>query len=107
MRGSEGVRDEREAGREGVGVDWMTGVEVMVVPAWDVTATGSAQLRDVGIVLFSVISAHFTSSILNITLIRHGPRPRYTSSPIESGSKRSLLGINSSSPSMLQVYSPA
>ena len=68
MRGSEDVRDGREEGREDLGVDWMTGVEVMVVPAWDVAATGSAQLRDIGIVLFSVISAHFTSSVLNISL---------------------------------------
>ena len=42
------------------------GVGLVVVPAWDVAATGSAQLSDIGIVLFSVISAHFTSSILNI-----------------------------------------
>ena len=97
----------RAARREGVGVDWMTGVEVMVVLAWDVAATGSAQLRDIGIVLFSVISAHFTSSVLNTILFGHTPRPISTSTSVESGNVKSLLGINSSSPSILQVYSPA
>ena len=94
-------------GREGIGVDWTTGVEVMVVATWDVAATGSAQLRDNGIAVFSVISAHFTSSILKMVPSEQVPNSRSTSREGESGNVKRLLGINSSSPSILQVYLPA
>ena len=71
---------------------------------------GASQLRDSGIVLFSVISAHFSqvgvAKPRTSPLLGHGPSDRSTSRYSESGNMKMSLGIYSSSPSMLHVYSP-
>ena len=67
-------------------------------------------MRDMGTGLSSVMTAHFSSA--GTALVKtfpsgHGPRLRSTSSSFVSLSTNWSLGTYSSSPSMLQVYSPA
>ena len=71
--------------------------------------TGSVQVRDIGMVLFSESSAHFVLSILLCTKSGgHEERsPVYSIISDSVGSVKRSLGINSSSPRRLQVYLPA
>ena len=70
--------------------------------------TGSVQVRDIGMVLFSESSAHFSSSLLCTKSGGHGAASPVVSIISDSvGSVKRSLGINSSSPRRLQVYLPA
>ena len=67
-------------------------------------------MRDMGIGLFSVMTAHFSSAgtaLMKTSPSGHGPRLSSTSRWSESPNTNLSLGIYSSPPSMLQVYSPA
>ena len=54
---------------EGRGLLMGTGVEVRQ-SYWEVVEGGASQRRDSGIVLFSVISAHFSPGYFDISIIR-------------------------------------
>ena len=70
--------------------------------------TGSVQVRDIGMVLFSESSAHFSSSLLCTKSGAHGePNPVVAIKSDSVGSVKRSLGMNSSSPRRLQVYLPA
>ena len=55
------VCEDEEVGRGGGGVVCITGVEVTGMLREEV-AGGSSQLRDIGIVVLSVMSAHFSEA---------------------------------------------
>ena len=73
------------------------------------SVTGSVQVRDIGMVLFSESSAHFVfSSLLCTTSAPHGPVSPVVAIISDSvGSMKRSLGMNSSTPRRLQVYLPA
>ena len=98
---------EEEEGRGGEVVE-TSGVEEEG-RIWEEVAGGESQTRDIGTGLSSVITAHLSSrSGLTTCPSTHEPsRASSTSRKSRSFRSKGLLGIYSSSPSMLHVYTPA
>ena len=103
----EGRGGEEEEGRGGEVVE-TSGVEEEG-RIWEEVAGGASQTRDIGMGFSSVITAHFSlgSGLTTCPLVHSPSRARSTSRKSRSPSLKGLLGMYSSSPSMLHVYSPA
>ena len=66
--------------------------------------TGSVQVRDIGMVLFSESSAHFSRSLLCMKSSVHEESATVAIRSDSVSSLKRSLGMNSSSPRRLQVY---
>ena len=103
----EGRGGEEEEGRGGDVVE-TSGVEEEG-RIWEEVAGGASQTRDIGMEFSSVITAHFSLTFGRKTcpLVHPPSRARSTSRKSRSPRSKGLLGIYSSSPNMLHVYTPA